>query len=568
MLSQDRPICLLLGGNKLNAGVADKFHRWGCDTLVVDWNESPAVQGGLHLQLDVKKPEPIIAALVERDLLKRVKFGFTSIDVAVPSLAVVLKACGLNVNSQVGLSNCFSKSRQTEIWANEGLLNRKSCKISNEETAEEIREWNSAQKLIVKPDNAASSRGITILERESRYGDIVAAVRKALDNASNGLAVVEEFVEGTEFTVEMLGDGDGHVSVYAISKKQHTKNTDRNRIAVKLHYNAIDQKLAEQIAEVGMKCYRALGFCNSLGHLEVLLKPDGSISPVEIGARSSGYIASDLVDIASGRDFLGDLKEVYNGGSVPDGLRPQSDMSSMYFFYDIPGGCTITHACTLLDFCDKSVITRASDTAGLTVGRTVQNIDNDNARLGMEVLEGPKNLMTESYIANAERQFLNKLLQKDVGLGDISSGVGRARVRELKFSMHGDVRGQLIALEGNSEVIPFEVKRVYYIFDTTPGVVRGNHAHKKLKQLLICLSGACTVVCELADGKISEHRLDWPDKGLLVEGLVWRQMKDFSKDAVLMVLASEHYDEKDYIRNYESFLDVARMESENGSIHS
>lgn len=127
------------------------------------------------------------------------------------------------------------------------------------------------------------------------------------------------------------------------------------------------------------------------------------------------------------------------------------------------------------------------------------------------------------------------------------------KVEERMFSQHGDSRGQLIALEELSEQIPFEVKRLYYIFDTTPGTVRGNHAHKALKQVLICVSGACTIVCEKPDGSKSEHRLDWPNRGLLIEGLVWRQMKDFSKDAVLVVLASEHYDERDYIRNYDDF---------------
>lgn len=127
------------------------------------------------------------------------------------------------------------------------------------------------------------------------------------------------------------------------------------------------------------------------------------------------------------------------------------------------------------------------------------------------------------------------------------------RVVEMKFYTHGDARGQLVALESSSSEVPFEVKRVYYIYDTTPGTIRGNHAHKSLKQVLICISGACTITCEMPDGSISEHRLDWPDRGVLIEGLVWRQMKEFSKDAVLMVLASEHYDEGDYIRDYENF---------------
>ena len=129
-----------------------------------------------------------------------------------------------------------------------------------------------------------------------------------------------------------------------------------------------------------------------------------------------------------------------------------------------------------------------------------------------------------------------------------------ACVRELTLTPHGDDRGKLIPLEAGGTDVPFEVKRVYYIYDTTPGTVRGLHAHRALKQLLVCVSGACTITCEQPDGTRTSHRLDWPTKGLLVEGLVWREMSDFSKDAVLMVLASEHYDTGDYIRDHAEFL--------------
>ena len=131
--------------------------------------------------------------------------------------------------------------------------------------------------------------------------------------------------------------------------------------------------------------------------------------------------------------------------------------------------------------------------------------------------------------------------------------VTMASVKEITLESHGDERGKLIPLEASGVEVPFEVKRVYYIFDTTPGTVRGKHAHRQLKQLLVCVSGACTIVCEMPDGTRSEHRLDWPTKGLIIEGVVWREMKDFSKDAVLMVLASEHYDPADYIRDYAAF---------------
>ena len=134
-------------------------------------------------------------------------------------------------------------------------------------------------------------------------------------------------------------------------------------------------------------------------------------------------------------------------------------------------------------------------------------------------------------------------------------------VKTVEFRFKGDERGKLIALEGMSDAIPFDIKRIYYIFDTTSGTVWGKHAHKALKQVLICVSGACTINCELPDGTKSSYRLDWPDKGLQIDGLVWREMCDFSNGAVLVVLASEHYDEGDYIRNYEEF---ARMATQKG----
>ena len=115
----------------------------------------------------------------------------------------------------------------------------------------------------------------------------------------------------------------------------------------------------------------------------------------------------------------------------------------------------------------------------------------------------------------------------------------------------GDYRGGLVAIEAQ-ETIPFDVKRVYYIFGTNPGVSRGFHAHRELRQLLVCVSGSCRII--LDDGKNQEAIvLDSPTKGLRIEGLVWREMHDFSPNCVLLVLASELYDEADYIREYKNF---------------
>lgn len=126
-------------------------------------------------------------------------------------------------------------------------------------------------------------------------------------------------------------------------------------------------------------------------------------------------------------------------------------------------------------------------------------------------------------------------------------------VKLIEFEKHGDERGTLIALE-QWKNIPFEVRRVYYMYETGAGVVRGHHAHKHLKQVLICVHGSCKI--RLDDGLEKKIvPLDDPSTGLYLESNIWREMFDFSEDAVLMVLASELYDESDYIRDYNSFLE-------------
>lgn len=125
-------------------------------------------------------------------------------------------------------------------------------------------------------------------------------------------------------------------------------------------------------------------------------------------------------------------------------------------------------------------------------------------------------------------------------------------IKRIKFLPHGDSRGQLIALEQNKD-IPFHIKRVYYLYDTKDNVVRGKHAHKKLKQVLLCIKGSCKI--KLDDGKTFEEIfLNNPNEGIFINNTVWREMYDFSSDAVLLVLASELYDENDYIRDYDDFI--------------
>jgi len=127
-------------------------------------------------------------------------------------------------------------------------------------------------------------------------------------------------------------------------------------------------------------------------------------------------------------------------------------------------------------------------------------------------------------------------------------------IKIVHFDVMGDERGSLIAFEQNKN-IPFDIRRVYYIFGTQPDVARGFHAHKDLHQLAICVRGSCRFVLDNGYEK-DEILLDSPASGLLIEGLIWREMYDFSDDCVLLVLASEYYDEADYIKVYNEFKSV------------
>ncbi len=136
------------------------------------------------------------------------------------------------------------------------------------------------------------------------------------------------------------------------------------------------------------------------------------------------------------------------------------------------------------------------------------------------------------------------------------------QIVKYQFQQHGDDRGQLVALEQFKD-IPFEIKRVYYMYDTGENVHRGYHAHQNLEQILICIHGSCKV---LLDNGFERKKvfLEKPYEGLYVPNDMWREMYDFSPDAVLLVLASEYYDENDYIRDYQQFVeDVQKREKDN-----
>ncbi len=130
-------------------------------------------------------------------------------------------------------------------------------------------------------------------------------------------------------------------------------------------------------------------------------------------------------------------------------------------------------------------------------------------------------------------------------------------VQMVEFQEKGDNRGRLVIVEGMKD-IPFEIKRIFYIYGTQNDVIRGQHANLRSEFVLINVAGTSKV--KVKDGKGNEgiFALNRPHTGIYLPNMVWKDMYDFSEDSVLLVLASEHYDAQEYIRDYNEFVDLVR----------
>lgn len=132
--------------------------------------------------------------------------------------------------------------------------------------------------------------------------------------------------------------------------------------------------------------------------------------------------------------------------------------------------------------------------------------------------------------------------------------------RMLEFHKDGDERGQLVIVEGMQD-IPFEIKRVFYIYGSDSTVVRGQHANRKTEFVLINVAGQSKVKVRDGKGKDIVFSLNRPHMGIYLPKMVWKDMYDFSSDSVLLCLASEHYDPNEYIRDYDEFVKIIKEEN-------
>lgn len=134
----------------------------------------------------------------------------------------------------------------------------------------------------------------------------------------------------------------------------------------------------------------------------------------------------------------------------------------------------------------------------------------------------------------------------------------------LEFQQRGDERGHLVIVEG-AEDIPFEIKRIFYIYGSAPDVVRGQHANRESEFVLINVAGTSKVKVKDGKGNEAVYSLNRPHTGIYLPRMIWKDMYDFSEDSVLLCLANTHYDASEYIRNYDDFVRLVNDQEGNGA---
>ncbi len=403
---------ILLGGNKLLWGQVCRLRELGYKVIVVAWNDNPDIEGDMFIQLDVKDANAIISRLEKLGLKDKVKGALSSIDLAAPTVNAINRWCG-NKTMPDKFDKVLSKEEMRDAWMKAGVFNRIS-KMDDEFPLDKILETSQRMKLICKPNVAASSRGITILDRGQTKESLAEALAKAKETSFDGRCLIEEFVEGEEFTVDMLGDAYGNVNCYGSSIQHHSLYALKNHVTVIHHWNSrkYDDDTWVRIANFGIECYKALGLHSMFGHLEIIMKEDGTFTPVEMGARSSGFICSHTVWKASGHDYLGDYVRMLHGEAIEPGNYMNGPDASMWFGYDIPSHSHSVCETNITEFLDPRINVLFENHDGLKVGVDYGEYINDGDRdkFGYAILCGPRDIMTYESVQESNERFLDKFL--------------------------------------------------------------------------------------------------------------------------------------------------------------
>ena len=389
---------LLLGGNELNSGIANKLASSDNDLFVVDWKSNDTGIGEL-IKLDAADSN-LPLELKYRDL-GAFSSVWTSMDLAVPNLNQILINSSL-MGFEGGLVP-LTKQAMMDTWAKKGLAGREFRVVNQQDfMTYELQSPDIPQ--IVKPNMGSGSRGVTIC---STTRELLTAIPESITISQDDKVIIEDFIEGTEFTVELLADQFGKIQLLAFSEKHHSRHIVKSKVATALIYGWTSLSAFEvnELIDFSIEAFRAFEPKSTLGHLEVIYsKLFRMFIPVEIGFRSSGYIASHLVDISTEIDFMSLTKSIYNGGRITERYRNPRKIG-VYYFYDLPenGNFNLDKSISrYLENC-TSLVRKTKD---FSITKTWK-ITGDADRYGFEVLKITDQQFSLEKLLQAETRLIN-----------------------------------------------------------------------------------------------------------------------------------------------------------------
>lgn len=403
---------ILLGGNVLNSGFAYVARRMEAQLVVVDWNEKvPWLTDETHVRADIKSPQ-----LLEDLDTSSVSFVYSSADVAATNVAALNRKAGLLSPSLETISNCTNKAFAYDCFERAGVLGRQALRLEVAEfgaqqlssTEARVREFALANKnCVVKPANNSSSRGVQILKNVTP-GALAKMVTDTAREFSDTV-IVDKYIGGTEYSIEILVDRHGDVAVWPIGLKCKSNHGTTEAVSVKVIYNPVlDPKFQKNMIEFAIACSKATGVRNSLLHLEVK-EEGGRLYPMEIACRSSGFVATHLCDLTANVSYLSAYAAVLRGQPVPK-VMP-NDKTSVYFFYDFPDGVLRRDLGPQDDpFVASEFRNLFFNPPLFTAGTKISRHANDDSKKAFRVLLGPKQPEIQRTLESFENRFYSEVV--------------------------------------------------------------------------------------------------------------------------------------------------------------
>ncbi len=405
---------ILLGGNPLNIGFLDVKERNQSLLHIVDWNESLAWAGAdKHIREDVKDKH-----LVEKLDLSDLFFCFSSADVAAYNVARINQAAGLMGPTEEAIRNSTDKSCIYKCFKQAGVLGRDYLELNDQNFDMSEKENLSAsvaaylqknKNIVVKPANNASSRGVSIL-KNTNHQETMKVILETYAEFKDVL-LLDRYIGGTEYSVEMLVDKDGEVTVWPIGLKCKSQHGTTETVSVKVVYNSfLEPEIEKEIRRVAVACAQSTGLRCSLAHLEVKVE-DGRVYPMEIGGRSTGFVATHLVDMVSNHRYLESYAKIIRGEKMPSPVVTVPK-TSVYFFYDFPDGKVIADFSKDIDpFMNSHIKTHYGFYPRFPMGSQLTRHRNDDGKKCLRILLADKKEDLVSEIEKMEQEFYSRVLE-------------------------------------------------------------------------------------------------------------------------------------------------------------